>query len=106
MSDYTEYVVCAPLVYARYHSSQHIAGDLNERSMLDHCADKVFGGAGVSDDYPIASAFTSLRTLRIADGPDEVHKRTLARLEVKKVLLQNELKNKEEFINHKQKSRL
>lgn len=67
---------------------------------------QVFGGAGVSDDYPIASAFTSLRTLRIADGPDEVHKRTLARLEVKKVLLQNELKNKEEFINHKQKSRL
>ena len=50
------------------------------------CAVQVFGGGGVSDDYPIAQAFTSLRTLRIADGPDEVHKRTLARMEVRRVL--------------------
>lgn len=46
---------------------------------------QVFGGAGICDNYCIDEAFTSLRTLWIADGPDEVHKRTLARLEVKKV---------------------
>jgi len=54
------------------------------------CAIQVFGGGGVSDDYPIAMAFTSLRTLRLADGPDEVHKRTLARMEVRRVLLESE----------------
>jgi acyl-CoA dehydrogenase len=46
---------------------------------------QVFGGAGVSDDFPLASMYAHLRTLRLADGPDEVHKRTIARHELRKV---------------------
>lgn len=45
---------------------------------------QAFGGAGVSDDFPIASFWANARTLRIADGPDEVHNRQIARLELKK----------------------
>jgi acyl-CoA dehydrogenase len=43
---------------------------------------QVFGGAGVSDDFPLAMMYAHLRTLRLADGPDEIHKRTLARDEL------------------------
>ena len=43
---------------------------------------QVHGGGGVSDDFPLAWIYAHLRTLRLADGPDEVHKRTLARLEL------------------------
>ena len=39
------------------------------------------GGGGVSDDFPLASAWASMRTLRFADGPDEVHNRAIARNE-------------------------
>ena len=46
---------------------------------------QVFGGAGVSDDFPLATMYAHLRTLRLADGPDEVHKRTIARHELRKV---------------------
>jgi acyl-CoA dehydrogenase len=45
---------------------------------------QVHGGAGVSQDLPLAQAYAHLRTLRIADGPDEVHRRTVARLELKR----------------------
>lgn len=44
---------------------------------------QVFGGAGVSDDVPLAMMYAHLRTLRLADGPDEVHKRTIARAELR-----------------------
>jgi acyl-CoA dehydrogenase len=40
---------------------------------------QAFGGAGVSDDIPLAHFYAAGRTLRLADGPDEVHKRSLAR---------------------------
>jgi acyl-CoA dehydrogenase len=43
---------------------------------------QVHGGAGVTDDFPLASAWAHLRTLRLADGPDEVHKRAIARIEL------------------------
>ncbi|MNY11148.1 (R)-benzylsuccinyl-CoA dehydrogenase [compost metagenome] len=42
---------------------------------------QAFGGAGVSSDTPLAELYATVRTLRIADGPDEVHNRTIARLE-------------------------
>jgi acyl-CoA dehydrogenase len=42
------------------------------------------GGAGVSDDFPLAAAWANARTLRLADGPDEVHRAAVARLELKK----------------------
>jgi len=46
---------------------------------------QVHGGAGVSDDFPLASMYAHLRTLRLADGPDEVHKRSIARHELRSV---------------------
>jgi acyl-CoA dehydrogenase len=42
------------------------------------------GGGGVSDDFGLASAYAHARTLRLADGPDEVHRDQIARLELKK----------------------
>lgn len=44
---------------------------------------QLFGGQGVSQDTPLASAWTHLRTLRLADGPDAVHRRQIARTELK-----------------------
>jgi acyl-CoA dehydrogenase len=45
---------------------------------------QVHGGGGVSDDFPLASMYAHQRTLRLADGPDEVHKRTIAQHELRK----------------------
>ena len=45
------------------------------------------GGGGVSDDFPLAYAYANQRTLRLADGPDEVHRASLAKLELAKQLL-------------------
>ena len=46
---------------------------------------QVHGGGGVSDDFPLATMYAHLRTLRLADGPDEVHKRSIARRELRRV---------------------
>jgi acyl-CoA dehydrogenase len=45
---------------------------------------QMHGAAGVSDDVPLAGLFSSIRTLRIADGPDEVHRALIAKLELAK----------------------
>lgn len=45
---------------------------------------QVHGGGGVSDDFPLAWLYAHLRTLRLADGPDEVHKRTIAITELRR----------------------
>jgi acyl-CoA dehydrogenase len=45
------------------------------------------GGAGVSQDFPLAYSWANQRTLRLADGPDEVHRNSLAKLELAKHLL-------------------
>jgi acyl-CoA dehydrogenase len=42
------------------------------------------GGAGVCDDFPLAYAYANQRTLRLADGPDEVHRNAIAKLELAK----------------------
>jgi acyl-CoA dehydrogenase len=52
-------------------------------NVLDR-AIQAHGGAGVSEDFPLAYAWASARTLRLADGPDEVHRAAVARLELKK----------------------
>ena len=44
---------------------------------------QVHGGGGVSDDFPLAAMYAHARTLRFADGPDEVHKMTIARHELR-----------------------
>jgi acyl-CoA dehydrogenase len=48
---------------------------------------QVHGGAGMCDDFPLAYAYTSARTLRFADGPDEVHRNAIAKLELGKYSL-------------------
>ncbi len=51
-------------------------------NLMTRVADRAiqaFGGAGVSDDFPLAGMYAGGRTLRLADGPDEVHKRAIAR---------------------------
>ncbi|MEE6163917.1 MULTISPECIES: acyl-CoA dehydrogenase family protein [unclassified Mycolicibacterium] len=45
---------------------------------------EVFGGGGVSDDYPLAYFYSWARVLRIVDGPDAVHRRTVARNELRR----------------------
>jgi acyl-CoA dehydrogenase len=40
------------------------------------------GGGGMCDDFPVAYAYTLARTLRLADGPDEVHRNAIAKLEL------------------------
>jgi acyl-CoA dehydrogenase len=43
---------------------------------------QVHGGGGVSDDFPLAAAYAAARTLRFADGPDEVHREQIGKLEL------------------------
>ena len=45
---------------------------------------QIHGGGGVSSDFPLADMFATIRTLRIADGPDEVHRALIAKLELGK----------------------
>ena len=45
---------------------------------------QVHGGGGVCQDFPLAEMYAHLRTLRLADGPDEVHKLSLARQELRR----------------------
>jgi acyl-CoA dehydrogenase len=49
---------------------------------------QVFGGAGMCDDFPLASMWAHGRTLHLADGPDEVHKRALARQVIRQLAKQ------------------
>jgi acyl-CoA dehydrogenase len=45
---------------------------------------QVHGGGGVCQDFPLARLYAGIRTLRLADGPDEVHKMTIARQELRR----------------------
>jgi acyl-CoA dehydrogenase len=47
---------------------------------------QLFGGAGVSDDFGLGWLYANSRTLRIADGPDEVHRNHIAKLELSRYL--------------------
>ncbi len=62
-----------------------VAGPRAALAVIDD-AIQVHGGGGVSDDFPLAAMYAGIRTLRLADGPDEVHERTIARLEAKRWL--------------------
>jgi acyl-CoA dehydrogenase len=55
--------------------------------MLEEAIDmaiQIHGGAGMCNDFPLARLAAGARSLRLADGPDEVHKAMIARLEIKK----------------------
>jgi acyl-CoA dehydrogenase len=45
---------------------------------------QIHGGAGMSQDTPLTAFFAQARSLRLADGPDEVHKGVIARIELAK----------------------
>jgi acyl-CoA dehydrogenase len=60
-----------------------VAGPQGACKIIDR-AIQVCGGGGVSNDFPLASMYAHQRTLRLADGPDEVHKRTIARTELRR----------------------
>jgi len=45
---------------------------------------QVHGGGGVSPDFPLAQFWIYARTLRLADGPDEVHLESIAKMELKR----------------------
>jgi acyl-CoA dehydrogenase len=47
---------------------------------------QAYGAAGVSDDFPLAYQWAGNRTLRLADGPDEVHRNAIAKLELARYL--------------------
>jgi acyl-CoA dehydrogenase len=51
---------------------------------------QVHGGGGVSDDFPLAWSYAHMRTLRLADGPDEVHKLSIARRELRQYVAEAE----------------
>ncbi len=60
-----------------------IATPITVQWVLDK-AIQVHGAGGLSQDFPLAGAFAAIRTLRLADGPDEVHKSALARAELRR----------------------
>lgn len=51
-----------------------------------------FGAAGISDDFPFAAHWANARTLRLADGPDEVHRSQVAKIELRKYQQMHEVK--------------
>ena len=61
-----------------------VAGPQVALKIIDR-AIQVHGGGGVTDDFPLASFWAHQRTLRLADGPDEVHKRTIAQVELRRI---------------------
>ena len=59
-------------------SAARVATDVIDRAI------QLFGGAGVTDDWPLAAMYAHARTLHLVDGPDEVHMRQIARSELGK----------------------
>ena len=56
----------------------HMALDVIDMAIQLH------GGAGMTDDFPLAAAWVGARSLRLADGPDEVHRNVIAKVELGK----------------------
>ncbi|WMW80132.1 acyl-CoA dehydrogenase family protein [Undibacterium cyanobacteriorum] len=62
----------------------------NVATQVIDAAMQIHGGAGLSDDFPLAALYAYARVLRIADGPDEVHRGLIAKLELQKQALQSQ----------------
>jgi acyl-CoA dehydrogenase len=60
-----------------------VAVPVKVQEIIDRAV-QAHGAAGVSGDTPLAAMWAHNRTLRIVDGPDEVHKRTIARMELRR----------------------
>ena len=60
-----------------------IAAPAMAQQIVDWCM-QMFGGGGTGEDHFLAQAFANTRILRIVDGPDEVHRNQLARLEIRR----------------------
>jgi acyl-CoA dehydrogenase len=60
-----------------------VAAPLMALKIIDE-AIQAHGGGGVTSDFGLAKAYAGIRTLRLADGPDEVHNRAIARMEFAK----------------------
>ena len=61
----------------------YVCFDVIDRAIQMH------GGAGVSQVYPLAQMYAHMRTLRLADGPDEVHRSAVARHELGKYMVKD-----------------
>ena len=79
----------ADVIY--FNVSQSIAGNLKDLLIYAICCNRLnkmvihlHGGAGMCDDFPLAYSYTNARTLRFADGPDEVHRNAIAKAELGK----------------------
>jgi len=68
----------APLISQIKVIAPRVALDVIDQAVQMH------GGAGVSQDFPLARMWTHVRTLRLADGPDAVHRRVIAKAEMKR----------------------
>ncbi len=53
---------------------------------------QAFGGAGTNDDFFLGAAYATARLLRLADGPDEVHRNQIGRIELRRVKKQSPVK--------------
>ncbi|WP_026909995.1 acyl-CoA dehydrogenase family protein [Patulibacter minatonensis] len=60
-----------------------VAAPAVAQRVVDH-AIQIHGGGGMSDDFPLAEMYAHARTMRMVDGPDEVHRMTIARAELAK----------------------
>ncbi len=76
----------SPLIWLCWHVflDVKVAAPNTALRVLDN-AIQVHGAGGVSSDFPLSHLWASARTLRIADGPDEVHLGTIAKLELQRV---------------------
>lgn len=64
----------------------------NVAQQVIDAAIQIHGGAGLSEDFPLAALYGYARVLRLADGPDEVHRMLIAKLEYKKQMAKLGLK--------------
>jgi acyl-CoA dehydrogenase len=72
-----------PRAAAPWISQIKVVAPLMALKVIDEAV-QMHGAAGISQDFPLARAWKHVRTLRLADGPDAVHRRQVARWELKK----------------------
>jgi acyl-CoA dehydrogenase len=77
LMDQGDFRAAAPFISMIKVSAPRVALKIVDEAM------QMYGGTGVSQDTPLAAMWTGIRTLRLADGPDAVHRRQVARVELK-----------------------